>query len=280
VARRGAHPRADADVDVAFFPVINAGAGFCAEPAGSGSALADGSAPRTAPGVDDRLVKAQGPAGGAGGVPAHPERDTLLEQLAQAPDSETPSCYWTVGALWLDYPFFQALTPRSRRPALQVIRPRRSVWVELFPGREILALLRKLDTATKAMFEAASTLLREIRSAEPRSGRSGALPKLDENFFSVLDMNVQSRSNRGNKRLSTVCRPVAEAVSRAIAAAQPPEVRFVTAAAGVAVSGRNAQAAGSQPQGADPQLWTGMRTWPRACGRWPAPMQPTTAQDH
>ena len=55
------------------------------------------------------------------------------------------------------------------------------------------------------------------------------LDELDEVFFSVLETNLQAAQQSGQRATFDRLQAVADAVSRAIAAAQPPEVRFLNA---------------------------------------------------
>jgi len=156
---------------------------------------------------------------------AKPDRDTLLAQLIQAPDAETRELLLTFGRPLLDYPFFQALTAKIEAATDKAEADR---LVEL--RREILALREKLDSATKALFDERNELLREIIVGDNLDEAVRAhLDELDEVFFSVLETNLQAAQQSGQRATFDRLQAVADAVSRAIAAAQPPEVRFLNA---------------------------------------------------
>ncbi len=156
---------------------------------------------------------------------AKPDRDTLLAQLIQSPDAETRELLLTFGRPLLDYPFFQALTAKIEAAT---DKAQADQMVEL--RREILALREKLDSATKALFDERNEMLRQIMVSENLDEAVRAhLDDLDEVFFSVLETNLQAAQQSGQKATFDRLQAVAEAVSRAIAAAQPPEVRFLNA---------------------------------------------------
>lgn len=156
---------------------------------------------------------------------AKPDRDTLLAQLIQAPDAETRELLLTFGRPLLDYPFFQALTAKIEAATDKAEADR---LVEL--RREILALREKLDSATKALFDERNELLRQIIVSDNLDEAVRAhLDELDEVFFSVLETNLQAAQQSGQRATFDRLQAVADAVSRAIAAAQPPEVRFLNA---------------------------------------------------
>jgi hypothetical protein len=157
---------------------------------------------------------------------AKPDRDTLLEQLVQTSDLETRELLLTFGRPLLDYPFFQALTAKIEAANAAGNKVEADRLVEL--RREILALREKLDATTKAAFDERAALLREIMASENLDQAVRAhLNELDELFFSVLDMNLQSAQQAQQQATFDRLQAVAETISRAIAAAQPPEVRFV-----------------------------------------------------
>jgi len=156
---------------------------------------------------------------------AKPDRDTLLAQLIQAPDAETRELLLTFGRPLLDYPFFQALTAKIEAATDKAEADR---LVEL--RREILALREKLDSATKAIFDQRNELLRQIMISENLDEAVRAhFEEMDEVFFNVLETNLQAAQQSGQRATFDRLQAVADAVSRGIAAAQPPEVRFLNA---------------------------------------------------
>ncbi len=156
---------------------------------------------------------------------AKPDRDTLLAQLIQSPDAETRELLLTFGRPLLDYPFFQALTAKIEAAADKAEADR---LIEL--RREILALREKLDSAAKAVFDQRNDLLRQIMVSENLDEAVRAhFEEMDEVFFSVLETNLQAAQQSGQRATFDRLQAVAEAVNRTIAAAQPPEVRFLNA---------------------------------------------------
>ena len=249
----------DADVDVTFFQLINAALA-------SVQAARDQEALSQMAALHNRLLelttvgqKLKVQRAALEAFQAHPDRDTLLEQLAQAPDSETRELLLTLGRPLLDYPFFQALTAKIEAAGAAGNKAEEERLVEL--RREILALREKLDTATKAMFEQRATLLREIMASQNLDQAVQAhLPELDEIFFSVLDMNLQSAQQSRQQATLDRLQAVAEAVSRAISAAQPPEVRFVNALLGLPYPDETRKLLEANRKALTPQLVDWMRS--------------------
>jgi hypothetical protein len=159
---------------------------------------------------------------------AKPDRETLLDQLAQAPDTETRQALLAFGRPLLDYPFFQALTAKIEAATAAGDKTEADRLIEL--RKEILSLREKLDAATKVALDQRGTLLREIMLSENLDDAVQAhLDELDEAFFGVLEANLQAAEQEKQRATFDRLQAVADAISRAIAAAQPPEVRFVNA---------------------------------------------------
>jgi hypothetical protein len=159
---------------------------------------------------------------------AKPDRETLLNQLMQAPDMETRQALLAFGRPLLDYPFFQALTAKieATTAAGNLAESDRLIGLR----KEILALREKLDASTKAALDQRAALLREIMVSENLDEAVRAhLDEMDEMFFNVLEANLQAAEQQKQSATLDRLQAVADAVSRSIAAAQPPEVRFVNA---------------------------------------------------
>jgi CpXC protein len=218
----------DADIDVMFFQLVNA-------------ALSSTQADRASPELSQLLAfrnkllemttigkKVQVQQAALEAFQAKPDRATLLEQIVQAKDAETRELLLTFGRPLLDYPFFQALTAKIEASNAAGDKAEADRLIEL--RKDILSLREKLDAATKTMLDQRAALLREIMLSENLDEAVRAhLADLDEAFFSVLETNLQAAEQAQQRATFDRLQAVAEAVSRAIAAAQPPEVRFVNA---------------------------------------------------
>jgi hypothetical protein len=218
----------DADIDVTFLQLINA-------------ALASTQAGQPSPEVSQLMAlrnkllelttigkKVQVQQATLDAFQAKPDRTTLLEQLVQAKDAETRELLLTFGRPLLDYPFFQALTAKIETANAAGDKAEADRLIEL--RKEILSLREKLDAATKAALDQRAALLREILLSENLDEAVRAhLADLDDAFFSVLEMNLQAAEQAQQQATFDRLQAVADAVNRAIAAAQPPEVRFVNA---------------------------------------------------
>jgi len=248
----------DADIDVPFLQLVNAAlasaqAGRDQEALSQLAALYDKLVELTSAGQKFKVQRAALEV-----FQAKPDRATLLEQLVLAPDSETRELLLTLGRPLLDYPFFQALTAKIEAANAAGNKAEADRLVEL--RREILALREKLDAATKAVIEQRTALLREIMVSEKLDQAVQAhLNELDEAFFSVLEMNLQAAEQAKQQATFDRLQAVAEAVSRAIAAAQPPEVRFVNALLGLPYPDETRKLLEANRKALSPQLLDWMR---------------------
>ena len=159
---------------------------------------------------------------------AKPDRDTLLAQLVQSPDAETREMLLTFGRPLLDYPFFQALTAKIEAANAAGNKAEGDRLIEL--RREILTTREKLDAAAKAALDQRAALLRELMIAEKLDEAVRAhLEELDDAFFGILDANMQAAEQANQQATVDRLQAVADAISRVIAANQPPEIRFLNA---------------------------------------------------
>ena len=189
---------------------------------------------------------------------AKPDRETLLDQLLQAPDIATRQALLAFGRPLLDYPFFQALTAKIEAAAAAGNKAESDRLIEL--RKEILALREKLDAATKAALDQRAALLREIMLSENLDEAVRAhLDELDEMFFNVLEANLQAAEQQKQQATFDRLQAVADAVSRSIAAAQPPEVRFVNALLSAAYPDETRKLLEANRKALGPQLLTWMR---------------------
>jgi len=157
---------------------------------------------------------------------AKPDRETLLAQLIQAPDAEAREMLLTFGRPLLDYPFFQALTTKIEAASAAGNKAEADRLVEL--RREIMTTREKLDAAAKAALDQRAALLRELMVAEKLDEAVRAhLEELDDAFFGILDANMQAAEQANQQATVDRLQAVADAISRVIAANQPPEIRFL-----------------------------------------------------
>jgi hypothetical protein len=189
---------------------------------------------------------------------AKPDRETLLAQLTQAADSETRELLLTFGRPLLDYPFFQALTAKIEAANAAGNKAEADKLIEL--RREILTLREKLDAAAKAALDQRAALLRELMIAENLDEAVRAhIEELDDAFFGILDTNMQAAEQSKQPATLDRLQAVADAISRAIAAAQPPEVRFVNALLSVDYPEDTRKVLEANRRALNPQLFEWMR---------------------
>jgi hypothetical protein len=159
---------------------------------------------------------------------AKPDRDTLLEQLVQAQEPETREILLTFGRPLLDYPFFQALTARVEAANKAGNKAEADRLIEL--RREIMNLRDKLDAATKAALDQRAGLLRELLTAENLDQAVQAhIEEIDDTFLGILETNLQAAEQAKQQATFDRLQAVADAINRAVAATQPPEIRFLNA---------------------------------------------------
>jgi hypothetical protein len=189
---------------------------------------------------------------------AKPDRETLLAQLVQAPDAETRELLLGFGRPLLDYPFFQALTAKIEAASAVGDKAEADRLINL--RREIMNMREKLDAATKAVLDQRAALLREMILAENLDEAVQAhLEELDEAFFSVLEANMQAAEQSNQTATLDRLQAVADTISRAIAAAQPPEIRLVNALLSVAYPDDTRKILEANRRALSPQLLDWMR---------------------
>jgi hypothetical protein len=182
----------------------------------------------------------------------------LLDQLVQAPDSETRQALLAFGRPLLDYPFFQALTAKIEAATAAGNKAESDRLIEL--RKEILALREKLDASTKAALDQRSALLREIVVGENLDEAVQAhLDELDEVFFSVLETNLQAAEQQKQQAMFDRLQAVADAINRSISASQPPEVRLVNALLSVAYPDETRKLLEANRKAFSPQLLNWMQ---------------------
>jgi hypothetical protein len=248
----------DADVDLTFFQMLSAAlaasqADRAAQEFQQLMTLRDNLMELTSVGKKVRVQQAALEA-----FQAKPDRETLLAQLVQAPDTETRQALLAFGRPLLDYPFFQALTAKIEAATAAGDKAEADRLIEL--RKEILSLREKLDAATKAALDQRGALLREIMVSENLDEAVKAhLDELDEAFFGVLEANMQAAEQQQQQATFDRLQAVADAISRSIAAAQPPEVRFVNALLSAAYPDETRKLLEANRKALSPQLLEWMR---------------------
>jgi hypothetical protein len=151
-----------------------------------------------------------------------PTRETLLDQLIAAPDSDTRQMLITMGRRMLDYAFFQLLTQRidaaddAGKQQLIALR------------KEIQDIRDKVDAASRAFLENKVKLIEEIAAAsDPLEVARRHVEELDDVFFSVLQANLQDAERIGDKEALAALERVEKVAAQAITERQPPEVQIV-----------------------------------------------------
>lgn len=128
-----------------------------------------------------------------------PTRETLLEQLIQAPDSQTRETLIALGRPLLDYLFFQQLTTRVDNAKDDAERERL-----IALRKEIQEIRDKLDAASRALLEAKAALIEQIAtSPNPVQTAREHAEEIDEALLSLLEGNLKPRSSattRGTAR--------------------------------------------------------------------------------
>ena len=191
-------------------------------------------------------------------IQAKPDRETLLAQLVQAPDAETRELLLTFGRPLLDYAFFQALTAKIEAAHAAGDKVEADRLIEM--RRAIMNMREKLDAAAKAVLEQRAALLREIVLAENLDEAVRAhVEELDDAFFSVLEANMQAAEQSNQTATLDRLQAVADAISRAIAAAQPPEIRLVNALLSIAYPDDTRRLLEANRRALSPQLLDWMR---------------------
>lgn len=189
---------------------------------------------------------------------SNPSRETLLEQLVNAPDAETREVLISIGRALLDYPFFQALTARIEQATASGDQASASRLVDL--RKEIQDTRERLDAAVRALFEKRAALLRELLTAQELDKVARAhVAELDDIFFNVLETNMAAAQQNGQQATLDRLQAVGEAALRAVQATQPAEVRFVNALLAVDYPEQTKQLLEANRQALAPPLLNWMR---------------------
>jgi hypothetical protein len=189
---------------------------------------------------------------------SNPSRESLLEQLINAPDVQTREMLLAFGRTLLDYPFFQAMTAKIEAANAAGDKAQADKLVAL--RKEIQEIREKLDAAMRAMLEERASLLRQmVETKELDKFARAHLAEFDDAFFSVLETNMAAAERAGQHEAIERLQAIGEAVTRAIQSAQPPEVRFINALLSVEYPGETAQLLEANKQNLSPQFLNWMR---------------------
>jgi hypothetical protein len=159
---------------------------------------------------------------------ANPTRETLLEQLIAAEDTEVREALLTMGRPMLDYPFFQALTGKIDAAKKDGQTEEEAKLTAL--RKEILATRDKIDAQAHAVMDGKVALLRELLGtpeADLDKTVQARLNDLDDLFFEVLTQNLQAAQQSGDQQAFAHLQKIGDAAMRVIQGTQPPEVRFI-----------------------------------------------------
>ncbi len=152
-----------------------------------------------------------------------PTRETLLEQLIQAPDSQTRETLIALGRPLLDYLFFQQLTTRVDNAKDDAERERL-----IALRKEIQEIRDKLDAASRALLEAKAALIEQIAtSPNPVQTAREHAEEIDEALLSLLEGNLQAAQQRNDQEALRALNAAYEAVMQVIAERQPPELQMI-----------------------------------------------------
>ncbi len=156
-----------------------------------------------------------------------PTRESLLDGLIRAEDKETRELLITVGRQLLDYAFFQALTQRmdgasdaDQKARLTALRA------------EVQETRDKIDAAGRAYMQEKTALIQTIASSkDPLQTARDNGDSIDESFLQVLQLSVQSASQRGDEKTKQALEAIYDIAMQVIAERQPPELQIVSALA-------------------------------------------------
>jgi len=154
----------------------------------------------------------------------NPSRETLVEQLVEAPDAETREGLVTLGRQLIDYLFFQMLT--SRIDAAQGEQKDKLIALR----KEVQDIRDRIDTASRAVMQRKAELINKILGSDkPLETARANEQDIDELFMSMLQANVQQAQQRGDQELLRALMAVQQIAMQIITARQPPEIQLINA---------------------------------------------------
>jgi hypothetical protein len=147
--------------------------------------------------------------------------EEFLEKVVAA-DSDVVDAFAVAARPLMDYAFFEKLTARieassgAERDRLTKLR------------QHLGDLTQKMDEATKATLEDASSLLQELMSSEsPRSAVREHAAELGDAFMAVLSSNLQEAQRRGRKAAFERLAMIYDEIMAMVEEGMPPEVQLV-----------------------------------------------------
>ena len=155
-----------------------------------------------------------------------PTRETLLDQLISAPDSETREVLVQVGYQLLDYQFFQLLSTKidatpdqAGKNALIAVR------------KEVQEIRVKLENAQKEFMRSKADLINKILSSQdPLATAREHEKEIDEDFLAVVEANMQSAQQQGQrKEMLQAFEMVYRIAMQIMTERQPVEVQIMNA---------------------------------------------------
>ncbi len=154
-----------------------------------------------------------------------PTREVLLEQLVAADDVQSREILITVGRQLLDYAFFQSLTQRVDAAATAEEKDKL-----IALRKEVQDVRDKIDSASRAYMQEKAQLIQTIASSKDplQTARENA-DQIDDAFLQVLQMNLQSASQRGEENAMKALEAINEIAMQVMSERQPPEVQIVNA---------------------------------------------------
>ncbi len=153
-----------------------------------------------------------------------PTRDTLIEQLIAAPDSETRESLVAIGRQLIDYLFFQTLTGRIDKASGE----EKDHLIAL--RKEIQDIRDRLDAASRAVMQRKAELINKILGSDkPLEVARENATEIDEMFMSLLQANLEQAQQRNDQELSRALSAVYQIALQIMAERQPPEVQIINA---------------------------------------------------
>lgn len=153
-----------------------------------------------------------------------PTRETLLEQLVNAPDVESREMLVALGRQLLDYAFFQQLTSRIDAADAETKENLIALRKEIQESRD------KVDAASRAYMEEKVGVIQAIASSKnPLETAHEREADIDDTFFAVLQANAQEAQRRGDEQTLKALSAVNDIAMQIMAERQPPEVQMVNA---------------------------------------------------
>lgn len=154
-----------------------------------------------------------------------PTRETLLEQLINAPDAEAREMLVAIGRQLLDYNFFQQLTLRIESATEEATKQRL-----IALRKEIQDARDKVDALSRAYLEEKANLIQALATSQnPLETARERKAEIDDVFFSVLQANAQEAQRRGDEQTLKALMAVNEVAMQVVAERQPPEIQVINA---------------------------------------------------